>query len=69
MLITKYRNPLTSWIIGLIIVVIVDVYIGYVFFATACAAPVIAQFLVLVVVPGVYLTLMYQTLKKQPQTD
>ena len=64
--ISEHRNPLTTWIIGLIIVVIVDIYIGYVFFATACAAPAIAQFLVLVVIPGVYLTLMYQTLKSQP---
>ena len=64
--ITEHRNPLLSWIIELFIVVIVDIYIGYVFFATPCAAPAIAQFLVLAVVPGVYLTLMYFTLKSQP---
>jgi hypothetical protein len=62
---TTRRNQLLPWYIGLIIIVIVDVYIGYQFFATKCEAPGIAQFLVLVVVPGVYLVLMYLTLKSQ----
>ena len=60
------RNPLLSWIIGLVIIAIVDIYIAYVFYSTGCQAPGIAQVLVLVVVPGVYLALMYLTLKKQP---
>lgn len=60
------RNPLMPWIIGLIVIAIVDFYVGYLFFATECQAPGIAQFLVLVAVPGVYLVLMYLTLKSQP---
>lgn len=60
------RNPLMPWIIGAIIIAIVDIYIAYLFFATECQAPGIAQFLVIVVIPVVYLALMYLTLKSQP---
>ena len=60
------RNPLMPWIIGAIIIAIVDIYIAYLFFATECQAPGIAQFLVLVAIPVVYLALMYLTLKSQP---
>lgn len=60
------RNRLLPWIIGLVVVAIATLYVGYLFFATACAAPAVAQFLVLAVIPGVYLALMYLTLKSQP---
>lgn len=60
------RNLLLPWIAGLIIIAIVDAYIGYLFYATECWAPGIAQFLVLVIIPVVYLLLMYLTLKSQP---
>jgi hypothetical protein len=63
---TDRRNPLRPWIIGLIIIVLSDIYIGYLFYATQCQAPAVAQFLVLIVVPVVYLALMYLTLKSQP---
>jgi len=63
---TDRRNPLLSWIIGLIIIVISDIYVGYLFYATQCQAPAVAQLLVLIVVPAVYLVLMYLTLKSQP---
>ena len=63
---TDRRNPLLPWLIGLVIIAIVDIYIGYQFYATECQAPGIAQFMVLVVIPGVYLALMYLTLKSQP---
>ena len=62
---TTRRNPLLPWYIGLIIVAIVNVYIGYQFYATKCEAPGLAQILVLIVVPGVYLVLMYLTFKSQ----
>ena len=52
-----------AWVIGVIIVIIVDIYIGYVFYATKCEAPGLAQVMVLVVLPAVYLVLMYLTLK------
>ena len=60
------RNPIVAWVIGVIIVVIVDIYIGYLFYATKCEAPGLAQVMVLVILPCVYLALMYLTLKRQP---
>lgn len=59
------RNALMPWYIGLVVIAIVDAYIGYQFFATGCEAPAIAQFLVVGVVPGIYLALMYLTFRSQ----
>jgi hypothetical protein len=64
--VAQRRNPLLPWFIGLAIIAIVEIYIGYLFFGAACEAPGIAQFMVLVAIPAVYLTLMYLTLKRQP---
>ena len=66
MAIPERRNVLLPWTIGLIIIAIVDAYTAYLFFETGCQAPGIAQFLVLIAVPVVYLVLMYMTLKSQP---
>jgi len=63
---TSPRNSLLPWYIGLVILALVDAYIAYQFFATRCEAPALAQFLVLVAVPGVYIVLMYLTFKSQP---
>lgn len=60
---TTRRNPLLPWIIGLVIIIAADIYIGRLFFGGACAAPGIAQFMILIVLPAVYLALMYLTLK------
>ena len=51
--------------IGLAIIAVVDAFIGYQFYSTKCEAPGLAQFLVLVAVPGVYLVLMYLTFRGQ----
>jgi uncharacterized membrane-anchored protein len=59
------RNRLLPWIIGLVIIAIVDLYIAIQMFAGNCEAPGIAQFLIVIVVPGVYLVLMYLTFKSQ----
>lgn len=59
------RNRLVPWVIGIIILLIADIRIGYRMVATDCPAPGFAEFLVLVVVPGVYLVLMYMTLTSQ----
>lgn len=60
------RNPLLPWFIGVIVIVIADIYVGYWFYSSNCQAPGAAQFLVLVAVPGVYLLLMYLTFRSQP---
>jgi len=60
------RNPLLPWFIGLVIIVAADLWIAYQMFATACQATGLAQVMVLVVMPVVYLVLMYLTFKSQP---
>ncbi len=62
---TRKRNPLLPWFIGLPIVLAAVVYVGYRFAATDCAVPGISIFLVLGVVPVIYLALMYMTLSSQ----
>ncbi len=59
------RNPLLPWFIGLVVIVTTDLWVGYQMFATACQATGLAQVLVLVVMPAVYLVLMYLTLRSQ----
>ena len=61
----RKRNPLLPWFIGIVIVVLADVWVAYRMFATNCPAPGIAEVLVVVVIPVVYLGLMYLTLKSQ----
>ena len=65
MAMTTRRNPLLPWYIGLVIIAVVDAYVGYQFYATNCEATGLAQFLVLVAMPGVYLVLMYLTFRSQ----
>jgi len=59
------RNRLMPWFIGLAIIVLADLWIAYRMFCTACEAPGVVQALVVIVVPGIYLVLMYITFKSQ----
>jgi hypothetical protein len=52
-----------AWIIGLVIIGVVEVILANMFFGPACSAPGIAQFVVLILIPGVYLPLMFLTLR------
>ncbi len=61
----RRRNPLLPWFIGIVIIAIADIYVAYSFYSSNCQAPGLAQVLVLVAVPGVYLVLMYLTFKSQ----
>lgn len=61
----KRRNALLPWFIGLAVIVAADLWIAYRMFSTACPASGLAQVLVLVVIPAVYLALMYLTLRSQ----
>jgi hypothetical protein len=59
------RNPLLPWFIGIVVIAIVDAYVGYWSYSSNCQAPGIAQFLVLVAMPAAYLVLMYLTFISQ----
>lgn len=59
------RNVLVPWFIGIAIIAVVDAYVAWLLFATECGAPTVPRLLVVVVVPAVYLVLMYLTLKSQ----
>ena len=60
------RNVLLPWFIGIVIVVLADLWIVYRMFATSCPAPGIVEAIVVIGIPVVYLALMYLTLKSQP---
>lgn len=63
--IPRRRNPLWAWLIGLVIIAIADTYAWYFLYLTKCEATGLSQFLVLVIMPVVYLGLMYLTLKSK----
>jgi hypothetical protein len=67
---TRQRNPLLPWWIGLAIVIASEIYVGYRLFCLDCG-PIggLLGFMVLGVVPVVYLTLMYLTLKSQADSE
>ncbi len=59
------RNRLMPWYIGIAIVLVAVAYVGYQMYATNCGISTPLVFVVLVVIPVVYLTLMYLTLTSQ----
>ncbi len=59
------RNRLLPWFIGIAIVILGELYIGYEMFYVGCSAPLILELAVLIVIPAVYLTLMYLTFVSQ----
>jgi hypothetical protein len=65
------RNPLLPWWIGLAIILAAIAYVGYLFTTMECgpstAGPL--AFVVLGVMPAVYLVLMYVTLKSQSESE
>lgn len=62
---TRRRNQLLPWYIGVAIVVAADIFVVRELFSSACQAPGIVAAGVVVVIPLVYLVLMYLTLKSQ----
>ncbi len=60
------RNPLLPWFIGMVVIAVADIYVAYSFYSSSCQVPGLAQLMVLVAMPGVYLALMYLTFKSQP---
>lgn len=59
------RNRLLPWYVGLIIVVLAVAYVGYEMFYVGCPAPTFVELIVLLVIPAVYLALMYLTFVSQ----
>ncbi len=59
------RNRLTPWFIGTAIVLICVVYTGYNMLTGNCPESPILDLGVLLVIPAVYLILMYFTFKSQ----
>jgi hypothetical protein len=63
------HSRLYPWYIGIAIIAAFELIIGYLFFATSspCASPIPQLFVILLIVlPVVYLSLMYLALKSQP---
>jgi len=61
----KHRSALLPWFIGIAVIAAVDAYIAYLLFATDCAAPTVPRLIVVVILPVVYIALMYLTFKSQ----
>lgn len=64
------RNPLMPWWIGLAIVAAIVAYFAYRFSCMECGHPGGAvEFIILGVIPVVYLGLMYLTFKSQGDSE
>ena len=65
------RNPLLPWWIGLVIILAAAIYVGYQFTTLGCGFGMAGSlaFIVLGVMPAVYLVLMYMTLKSQAESE
>ena len=59
------RNRLLPWYVGLAIVLACVAFVGGRMYAGECPAPMIIELAVLIVIPAVYLALMYLTLISQ----
>jgi hypothetical protein len=59
------RNRLMPWYIGLAINIAAVLFVGYRMWAGNCPAPTVIELGVLVVIPCVYLALMYLTFVSQ----
>ena len=63
---TARTKRLMPWYIGIVIVLAAIIFIGYeMFYGGACPAPTAVELIVLIVIPVVYLVLMYLTLVSQ----
>ncbi len=59
------RNRLLPWFIGLAGIVAAVAYTAYQMFFIGCQAPTVVELIVLLVVPAIYLILMYLTFISQ----
>ena len=59
------RNRLLPWYIGIAIIIAAEIIVGYQMFYVGCPAPVLLEVAMLIVIPVVYLVLMYLTFVSQ----
>jgi hypothetical protein len=59
------RNRLLPWYVGIAIIIAAEIIVGYQMFYVGCPAPVLLELAMLVVIPVVYLVLMYLTFVSQ----
>jgi hypothetical protein len=62
---TIRRNRLLPWYIGIAVIIAAEIYVGYEMFYVGCPAPVMLELAMLIVIPLVYLVLMYLTFVSQ----
>jgi hypothetical protein len=65
----QQHSRLYPWYVGIAIIAVFEAIFAYLFFAAtpSCASPIPQLFvLLLIVLPVIYLTLMYLALKSQP---
>lgn len=55
------RNRLLPWYVGIAIVILGELYVAYQMSYVGCPAPAMLMLAVLIVIPVVYLMLMYLT--------
>jgi hypothetical protein len=60
------HSRLYPWYIGVGIIVAFELVVGSLFFGPACRVPAIPQILVLIVLPVIYLALMFMAFRSQP---
>jgi hypothetical protein len=60
------HSRLYPWYVGVAVIAVFELVVASLFFGPACQAPAIPQILILVVLPLVYLTLMFMALRSQP---
>jgi hypothetical protein len=59
------RNRLLPWYVGIATIIAAEIVVGYQMFYVGCPAPVLLELAMLVIIPLVYLTLMYLTFVSQ----
>ena len=59
------RNRLMPWYIGIVVILAAVTYVGYQMFYVGCPAPIGIELGVLIIIPVVYLILMYLTFVSQ----
>ena len=66
---TRSRNPMMAWWTGLAIILAAVAYTAYRFACMECAPAGFLEFMILGIVPAVYLGLMHLTLKNQADSE